>query len=106
MSKPRQKSIGVTPQEKAQLEKAKGLYQDRTGDNADWGKFLAVTSALALGALGIYKLRKSKRSNPVIDCPECGTKFVIAYPGDLPPAVYVQCPKCSEELVAEFQQQE
>ena len=102
MNEPRQKSIGITPQEKTQLEKAKKLYENTTGDSTDWGKFLAITSALALGALGIYKLTKSHKSNPVVDCPECGTRFVIAYPGNLPPVVNVQCPKCSEELVVDL----
>lgn len=102
MNEPRQKSIGVTPQEKAQLEKAKQLYETETGDHADWGKFLAVTSALALGFLGIYKLTSSKKSNPVAECPQCGMRFAVAYPGNLPPIVQVQCPECSEELVIDL----
>lgn len=104
MNEPRQKSIGITPQEKADLEKAKKLYEAETGDNADWGKFLAITSALALGFLGIYKLAKSNRSKPTVECPECGMKFVLAYPGDIPPIVQIQCPECSEELVIDLRQ--
>ena len=102
MNEPRQKSIGITPQEKAQLEKAKQLYENETGDRADWGKFLAISSALALGALGIYKLTKSKKGNPAVECPECGMRFAIAYPGNLPPIIHVQCPECSEEVVIDL----
>ena len=99
MTEPRQKSIGVTPQEKDQLEKAKALYEKETGDRGDWGKFLAVASILALGALGIYKRAESNRSKRVVECPDCGMKFAVAYSGNLPPVVHIQCPECSEELV-------
>ena len=102
MTEPRQKSIGITPQEKAQLEKAKQLYEAQTGDNADWGKFLAITSALALGALGIYKLAKSNKNSPAVDCPHCGIRFAIAHSDKLPPVVQVQCPECNEEVVVDF----
>ena len=102
MTEPRQKTIGVTPQEKVQLEKVKALYQEDTGDRGDWGKFLAVASILALGALGIYKLVKASRSEPVVLCPNCGIRFPVAYSGNLPPIVHVQCPGCSEELVIDF----
>lgn len=105
MKEPRQKSIGITPQEKADLEKAKKLYETETGDRVDWGKFLAISSALALGALGIYKLTKSNRGNPAVDCPECGARFIIAYPGNMPSVVQVQCPECSEEVVVDFREQ-
>lgn len=102
MMEPRQKSICVTPQEKAELEKAKELYQKETGDRGDWGKFLAVTSILALGALGIYKIIKSSRGKPVATCPKCGMRFAVAYSGNLPQIVHVQCPECSEELVVDL----
>jgi hypothetical protein len=102
MNEPRQKSIGVTPQEKAQLERAKELYQKKTGDQGDWGKFLGVASILALGALGIYKLAKASRSKPIVECPNCHIKFAVAYSGNLPPIVHVQCPECSEELVVDL----
>ena len=105
MTEPRQKSIGITPEEKAQLQKAKELYENETEDHGDWGKFLAVASVLALGALGVYKLTKSNRSNPVIECPKCGIRFPIVYAGNLPPIVHVQCPECSEELVVDFTEQ-
>ena len=102
MTEPRQKSIGVTPQEKAELDKAKELYEAKTGDSTDWGKFLAIASALALGALGIYKLAESKRDRPSVECPNCGIRFVIAHSGGLPRIAQVQCPECSEELVIDF----
>jgi len=102
MTEPRQRSIGVTPQEKVQLEKAKALYQKHTGDRSDWGKFLGISAILALTALGIYKLVKASRSKPVVICPNCGIKFPVAYFGNLPPIVHVQCPGCSEELVIDF----
>jgi hypothetical protein len=99
MTEPRQKSIAVTPQEKLQLERAKELYHKETGDRGDWGKFLGVASILALAALGIYKLATSNRSKPIVECPVCRTKFAVAYSGNLPPVVHIQCPECSEELV-------
>lgn len=102
MNKPRQKSIGVTPREKAQLDKAKNLYEAKTGDSTDWGKFLAITSAMALGALGIYRLAKSNRNRPAVECPSCGVRFVIADSKGLPRVVQVQCPECSEEIVIDF----
>lgn len=103
MKEPRQKSIGITPQEKVQLDKAKHLYETRTGDSTDWGKFLAITSALALGALGIYKIAESKRNRPSVECPYCGIRFAIAHLGGLPRIVQVQCPECSEEVVISFE---
>lgn len=102
MTEARQKSIGVTPQEKAELEKAKELYEAKTGDSTDWGKFLAIASALALGALGIYKMAKSNRNRPSVECPNCGTRFAIAYSVELPCIVRVRCPKCNDEVVIDF----
>lgn len=104
MTKQRQKSIGITASEKEGLEKAKQRYEKETGEKTDWGKFLAVVSALGLGALGIYKLAKSSKSNPVVECPECGNKFVIAFSGSIPPIVQVQCPECSEEVVIDLRE--
>ena len=102
MSEPRQKSIGVTPQEKDRLEKAKQLYEDKTGDKADWGRFLGIVAALGLTTLGIYKLIKSSKKNPTAVCAVCGEKFSIAHSGDLPSVVYVTCPHCGTELVVDF----
>lgn len=104
MTEPRQRSIGLSPSEKARLDSAKRLYEERTGDRADFGKFLGIVTALGLGALGIYKLQHSSRKNPSGECPECGEKFSIAYSADLPPVVYVVCPnpECGTELVVDF----
>jgi len=102
MREPRQKSIGVTPKEKAQLDKAKDLYETRTGDSTDWGKFLAITSALALGALGIYKLATSNRNRPSVACPNCGIISVVANSGGLPRSVEEAYPECSEDVVIDF----
>ena len=102
MTEPRQKSIGITPQEKAQLDKAKHLYETETGDSTDWGRFLAIASALALGVLGIYKVLESNRNKPSVECPNCHIRFMIAHSGGLPRIVQVQCPQCSEELVIDF----
>lgn len=104
MTEPRQKSIGVTPKEKERLAKAKQLYEERTGDKADWGSFLGAISVLGLAALGVYKLVKSSRKNPTTTCAVCGRKFSIAYSEDLPPVVYVTCPNpnCQAELVVDF----
>ncbi len=102
MTEPRQKSIGITPQEKAQLDKAKDIYETKTGDSTDWGKFLVIASALALGALGIYKMAESNKNKPSVACPNCGIRFAIAHSGRLPRIVQVQCPECSEEVVIDF----
>ena len=102
MTEPRQKSIGITPQEKARLDTAKELYEKETGARGDWGEFLGVASILALAALGIYKLARSNRSKPVVECPDCGVKFPVAYSGNLPPVVHVQCPECGQELVVDL----
>jgi len=102
MTEPRQRSIGITPREKERLEKAKSVYENKTGDKADWGKFLSVVSALGLVALGIYKMSQASKKNPVTDCPYCGENFSIAYSDDLPPVVYVTCPNCKAELVVDL----
>jgi hypothetical protein len=99
MTEPRQKSIGITPQEKATLDTAKRLYEKKTGDQGDWGKFLGAASILALAALGIYKLTKSNRSKPVVECPVCMRTFAVACSGNLPSVVHIQCPECNEEIV-------
>lgn len=104
MGEPRQRSIGVTPQEKAQLEKAKELYQAETGESADWGRFLAISAALALGAIGIYKIAKSSKDRPRVECGNCGTRFAIAHSGPLPTFVQVNCPECGNELVIDFRE--
>lgn len=101
MTDPRQKSIGITPQEKKQLENAKQLYENATGERSDWGKFLATASLLALGALGVYKLTKSSSSNSVVECPQCGIRFAVASHGSLPPIFHVQCPDCGEDVVVD-----
>ena len=102
MGEPRQKSIGVTPHEKAELEKAKDLYEAETGESADWGRFLAISAALALGALGIYKMAKSSKDRPRVECCNCGTRFAIAHSEPLPPFAQVMCPECGQELVVDL----
>ena len=104
MNEARQKSIAVTPREKEKLERAKQLYEEKTGDKADWGKFLGAVSALGLAALGIYQLVSSNKKNPSTTCAVCGQKFSIAYSEDLPAVVYVTCPNpnCQAELVVDF----
>ena len=102
MNEPRQKSIAVTPREKAQLERAKALYEEKTGDSNDWGGFLAAASVLALAALGVYKLAKSTRDRPIVECPACGVRFPVAYSGRPPRVVHIQCPQCDEELVVDL----
>jgi predicted RNA-binding Zn-ribbon protein involved in translation (DUF1610 family) len=105
MNEPRQKSIAVTPDEKTKLEAAKKKYENLTGEKADWGKFLGVMAMAGLAALGIYKIAKSTRANPVTDCPECGEQFSIAYADNLPPVVYVKCPSCGTELIVNMTQE-
>jgi len=99
MTEPRQKSIGITPREKDELTKAKKLYEQRTGEKTDWGRFLGLISALGLAALGIYKLTKASKANLIVECPECGMRFPIAHTGDLGSITHITCPECSEEVV-------
>ncbi len=82
MNEKRQTSIGLTPKEKASLEKGKHLYEQKTGD----------------------KLVNSSKKNPTTTCVVCGQKFSIAYSEDLPPVAYVTCPNpnCQAELVVDF----
>jgi hypothetical protein len=102
MQRPRQTSIGVTPQEKETLDKAKQLYEQQTGARTDWGGFLGAIAALGLGALGVYALTRSSRSKPTVQCHACNQAFAVAHSGDLPPVVYVTCPYCDAELVVDF----
>ena len=102
MSEPRQKTVAMTPAEKRGLDKAKAAYENKTGDTGDWGKFLGTVSILGLAALGIYKLVNSSKNDPTATCVECGDTFAIAHSGELPPVVYVTCPKCKTELVVRF----
>ena len=104
MKEPRQTSIGITPKEKAQLDKAKDLYETKTGDKADWGKFLAITSIVALGVFGIYKMVQSNRDKPSVKCPNCGIILAIPQPysGELPRSMQVKCPECSADVVIYF----
>jgi len=102
MAEPRQKSIGITPKEKAKLDSAKELYEKESGEKVDWGKFLLIAATTALATWGIFKMLESNRNNPSVECPNCGIKFAIAYSDDLPNIVNVKCPECSEELVVKF----
>ncbi len=104
MSEPRQKIIAVTPKEKQKLDTVKRLYEEKTGEQADWGRFLASISVLGLVALGVYKLAQSSKENPTTNCPLCGKRFAIAYSEGLPPIVYVNCPECGGELVVDFRE--
>ncbi len=99
---PRQRTIGVTSQEKTKLEAAKKSYEQYIGETMDWGHFLGIVAIAGLATLGVYKLVKSRQSNPVTTCAVCGKQFSIAYTGNLPPVVYVKCPGCGEELVVDM----
>ena len=104
MDEPRQKTIGITAREKATLERAKHLYENKTGEKTDWGGFLGAVTALGLTVLGIYKLANSTRKNPTTRCPLCRKKFPIAHSGELPAVVYITCPYCEAELVVDFKE--
>ena len=108
MTEPRQKSIGITPTEKAMLEKAKQRYDQHTGEDTDWGKFLGTAAILGLAALGVYKLIKSSKQNPTAKCAVCGQIFPIAFSGEVPSIAYIKCPNpsCGAELVVDFTKSE
>lgn len=102
MVDPRQKNVPLTFKERQTLDAAKKLYEEKTGDTGDWGKFLLTVTAAGLAALGIHKLVKSSKNRPKVECAYCGAMFPIAYSGELPRIAYVTCPKCDEELVVDF----
>ena len=97
-----QTSIGLTPTEKEELVKAKKLYEERTGEQADWGKFLSVAAGITLAVIGLHKITQSNRNKPRVECPECGNTFTVAYINKLPPVAHVRCPECSEEVMVRF----
>jgi hypothetical protein len=47
----RQKSLAVTVEERAELDKRKALYEKITGQHCDWGQFLLAISLLGMTAL-------------------------------------------------------
>ena len=97
-----QTSIGLTPTEKEGLVKAKKLYEEQTGERADWGKFLGVAAGITLAVIGLRKIIQSNRNKPRVECPECGNTFTVAYINKLPPVAHVRCPECSEEVLVRF----
>ena len=74
-----QTSIGLTPTEKEDLTKAKKLYEEKTGEKTDWGKFLGVAAGITLAVIGLRKIIQSDRNKPKVECPECGRKFYIEF---------------------------
>jgi len=97
-----QTSIGLTPTEKAELVKAKQSYEEQTGEQVDWGKFLGVAAVITLAVIGLHKVVQSSREKPIVECPECGNRFAVAYMNRPPPVAHVQCPECSEEVLVRF----
>jgi len=104
MHKPRQTSIGVTPREKENLDRAKRLYEEKTGEKTDWAGFLGAVAALGLTALGVYGLAKGSKKKPAVECPHCGVRFAIPRYESLPWVIYVTCPECAEEVVVSLVQ--
>ena len=102
MTDPRQKNVPLTFKERQTLDAAKQLYEEKTGDTGDWGKFLLTVTAAGLAALGIHKLVKANKNRPRVECVYCGAVFPIAYSGELPRVASITCPKCDKELVVDF----
>ena len=102
MREQKQKTIGVTPNEKAHLDRAKKKYQEHAGENVDWGKFLLTAAIAGLAVLGVYQLIKASKSDPTVKCPECGREFAIALPVDATEVMQVNCPYCKEWLAVQF----
>jgi len=102
MADPRQKNVPLTFKERQRLDAAKKLYEEKTGDAGDWGKFLVGVTAAGLAALGIYKLVTSSKKRPRVECAYCAAVFPIAYSGELPRIAYVTCPQCDKEMVVDF----
>lgn len=102
MTEPRQRPIPVTRQERATLDERKRRYEESTGDQGDWGRFLGTMTLLGLAAAGIYALARvrERSANSVnVECATCGRTFLMAVPDQVGGAVYITCPHCGEELV-------
>src|SRR4030042_1639801 len=102
MTEPRQRPIPVTSQERRFLEEQKRRYENRSGNNGDWGQFLGAVVLLGLAALGIYALVNAvNRTSQSVDvqCSTCGNTFVMALPVDVRQVIYTRCPHCQSELV-------
>lgn len=106
MTEPRQKMIGVTPGEKAALDRAKAQYEESAQRKEDWGSFLSKAVILGLVAMGIYKMVKYDRDHPTVTCGLCGGEFPLPYSEDFPAVAYIDCPHCGEQLVVDYHDQE
>ena len=102
MTEPRQKMIGVTPSEKAALDRAKAQYERSTQRREDWGSFLSKAVILGLVALGIYEMVRYNRDHPMVACPLCGGEFPLPYSEEFPEFTYIYCPHCGEQLVVDY----
>lgn len=105
MTQRRQKPIPVTNIEREFLDEQKHRYENASGDNGDWGKFLGTIVLLGLAAAGIYSLVKAtERTKQSVDvnCPNCGRTFIMAVPDGVNKATYIKCPICQTELVVDL----
>ena len=105
MARPRQRPIPVTSAERDKLAAAKSRYEQATGDDGDWGKFLGTISLLGLAAVGVYALGKAAaRSVQSVDvkCHACRRSFLMAVPDGTPRAVLTRCTNCGREVVVDL----
>lgn len=106
MVQQRQKMIGVTPQEKRTLDRAKEYYETQTNNKEDWGSFLSKAVIMGLVALGVYKLVEYNRDHPMVACAICAGEFPLPYSEELPRLTYIYCPHCGEQLVVDYGEQQ
>jgi len=105
MSEPRQRPIPVTRSEREVLDTYKKSYQDKTGEQPDWGKFLATLVLLGLAAAGVYSFVKATKRSPQsvdIECCQCQQRFLMAVPSGTSRAIQMACPHCNAELVVDL----
>lgn len=97
----RQRPIAVTASERELLDAHKRRYEEATGDEGDWGHFLATIVPLGLAAAGVYQLASARRNAPstLVSCEKCGHDFVVALARGAGRTVEVQCPTCAAEIV-------
>jgi len=97
-----QKSLSINKDQGDLLESLKNLWQESTGQETDWGSFLAAAVLVGLGVYGLQKVaemvQKSEQSAQV-ECPACRRTFAMAIPVNSPYAIPLPCPICGENVV-------
>lgn len=98
----RQRPISVNAGDRNLLDSQKKRFDGATGQESDWGSFLATVALLGLAAAGVYYLAKTTKRSPQaidVECDGCKGIFQMALPQGTNRAIYTTCPRCNAELV-------